>query len=245
MLEALKCPTCGGPVRVAATETITICLYCNGALKIARPEAGDARVEVDASIPEATIATIKDLVLHGKKVEAATLYRETAKCDQAAADAAIASYVTSAVADVIMSGTFNAIGMLLYPMSFVVFGAGIYLHHRTESDPLKVLSFVLIAFGVLNVIVLTKGALRTIRYFSATRGEATILRHALIGKNGDVSSFMMLLQVREPSGATFETEVAFPASKTGTEKVRVGRRFHVKYFPGNPKSVVFAGNIDA
>lgn len=242
MIEALKCPTCGGPVRVRGTETLTICLYCNGALKIARPESGEAKVEVDTTISGETIDHIKDLVVHGKRTEAIDVYREAAKCDQAAAEAAIETYVASAVTTTIFSATLNTFGMFLYLGAIALVVSGILFW---AGDVLPgIVCLVQIALGAINLLVLTKGALKTVRYLGATRGEAVILRHALIGKNGDVSSFLMLLEVTEPSGAKFESEVAFPSSKEGVKRIQVGRRFRVKYFPGDPKSVVFAGKID-
>ncbi|CAN5495817.1 hypothetical protein BH09MYX1_BH09MYX1_18370 [soil metagenome] len=99
---------------------------------------------------------------------------------------------------------------------------------------------------MLNIVVFTKGALKTVRYLGATKGEATIVRQALIGKNSaDVYSFLLLIDVRDPAGSTFRTELAFPASATGAKKITEGRRFKVKFFPGDPQSVVFAGMIDA
>lgn len=243
MIEALECPTCGGPVRVRAAETLTICLYCNGALKIARVESGDAHVEVDSTISGETIDRIKELVIQGKRPEAVTVYRDAAKCDQAAAEAAIETYVASAVTTTIFSATLNTFGMFLYLGAIALVVSGIVFWVRGVLP--GIVCVIQIALGSINLLVLTKGALKTVRYLAATRGEAVILRHALIGKNGDVSSFLMLLEVTGPSGAKFVTEVAFPASKTGAAKIKVGRRFRVKYFPGDPTSVVFAGNIES
>jgi hypothetical protein len=242
MIEALKCPTCGGPVRVRAGESLTICLYCNGALKIARPESGAAAVEVDPTIPGETIDRIKDLIVRGRRADAVALYRDAARCEPAAAEAAIETYVRSAVADTIFAGTLNAGGVVLYVAALAFVAAGVVAFVRDLLPTIACV--VLVGFGAINLLVLTRAALKTLRYLAATRGQATILRHALIGKHGNVSSFLMLIDVREPSGATFQTEIAFPASKTGAEKVRVGRRFHVKYFPRDPKSVVFDGNLD-
>ncbi len=242
MIEALKCPTCGGPVRVRAAETLTICLYCNGALKIARPESGAATVEVDTTIASDAIDRIKELILQGKRPEAVTLYCESAKCDRAAAEAAIETYVASAVATTIFSSTLNGFGIGLYLASIALVGGGIWSAVATNVP--AVVWVVMLILGSINLLVLTKAAVKTIRYLAASRGEAAILRHALIGKNGDVSSFLLLLEVTDPTGAKFESEVAFPTSKTGAAKIRVGRRFRVKYFPGDPTSVVFAGKID-
>jgi hypothetical protein len=242
MLEALKCPTCGGPVRLRGDETLTLCLYCNGALKVSHPAGTTARIEVDPNVDGATIDRIKALILKGKRDEATALYRDAAKCDAATAAGVIDTYVRAAVNATILSSTLNAFGFFLYLGALALVGGGIAGIAR-ELLPL-VAAVVLIALGGVTLIVLTKPMLRSLRYLGATRAEATILRFAPIGQNADVTSFLMLLQVREPSGSTFETEVALPSSKEGAAKMRNGRRFWVKYFPGQPASVTFDAKID-
>ena len=242
MIEALKCPTCGGPVRLRGQETLTLCLYCNGALKITRAAAAAPSVEVDASVPAETVDRIKELILQGDRAGATALYQQTARCDAAAADAAIETYVRAAVNASIFSSTLNAFGVFLYVVGLALIAGGLVVMAR-ELAP-KLVGVLMIALGVVNTLVLTKPALKTLRYIGATRGEATILRRALIGRNGDVSTFLLLLSVRDPSGATFVTEAPFPARQSAADKVQVGRRFHVKYLPNDPKSVTFAGLIE-
>ncbi|MEI8258440.1 MAG: hypothetical protein WCJ30_22415, partial [Deltaproteobacteria bacterium] len=90
----------------------------------------------------------------------------------------------------------------------------------------------------------SKAALRTVRYLSASAGTATILRHAVIGRANGVVSYRLLLEVRDPSGATFRAEKPFPVAEANVSRITEGRQFRVKYFAGDPSSVVFAGKLD-
>ncbi len=243
MIEALKCPTCGGPVRLRGDETLTLCVYCNGALKVNQAAAGaSATVEVDPNVDGATVDRIKKLILEGKRDEATALYREATKCDAATATGVIDTYVRAAVNSTILASTLNGFGVFLYLLALGLVGGGITTFVLDQLPHWA--SVVMILLGALQLLVFTKPMLRTLRYLGATRGEATILRFARIGENVDVTSFLMLITVREPQGATFETEVTLPAGKEAAAKMRNGRRFWVKYFPGQPGSVIFAGKID-
>lgn len=241
-IEALKCPTCGGPVKVRDTDTLSICLYCNGALRFTRPNVGQVEVAVDPTISTEVVEQIKDLVIHGKRSEAVALYQSTAKCDAAAAEAAIDAYVASSVTKTMFSSPLNAFGMFQYVVALALIAGAVCLGVVTSIS--WFFPGILILLGLVHVIVFTKQALQTLRYLAASKGEATIVRYALIGKNrAEVYSYRLLIDVREASGSTFRTELPFPASASGAKKIVDGGRFKVKYFPGDPKSVVHNGTI--
>lgn len=241
-IEALTCPTCGAPVSIRGTDTLTLCIYCNGALRIHRPAAGPTELAADMSLSRDATARIKDLITVGKRAEAVALHQAETHCDRVTSEAAIDAYVTRIVTDSIFSSTLNGVGIAMYLGAFALVVGGIAL--GVSGTAPWFVAVVLAVFGGLHLLALWKVALRTVRYLSASAGTATILRHAVIGRAKGVVSYRLLLEVRDSSGATFRAEKTLPVPEARVSRITEGRQFRVKYFAGDPSSVVATGKVE-
>jgi hypothetical protein len=258
VVESLACPVCGAPLSLRSGATFVICHYCNSSLRVepstgepnqtasSAPTAvpGPTRVTVDTSISPATVAQIRELTLLGKRDEALAVYEGEAHCDRATAEPIIDAWANEAAFDIeLTEGRLTAVGVAISLGPFLLVAIGIALGIVMGSFWLLAGSIGALALlGAAWKLLSVPTALRTLRYFSASVGTATVVRFVVVGKDPENDPlFRLLLDVHEPSGSTFRTERLFVLSQAHAATMKEGARMRVKYFPGDPASVVYDG----
>ncbi len=242
MHEALLCPRCGAPLAVREETTIVLCIYCNTSLRVASAAPGASRTVEARPLGESDVARVKELLALGRREDAVGTYQAAAQCDGAEAEATIAAWSTQLVVGTMSHSMMGAFGIsiLVFALALTFGGvAGV-----TVLDLPTAPAVAAITVGALITLVMMRSAVRTLRYLAASSGTATILRHVFVGKYGSILSYRLLLEVRSASGA-FQTDVLLPVGEASVAKIQPGYRFRVRFFPGDPSSVIFAGRVHA
>ena len=193
-------------------------------------------VTADPSISSAAVTRVKQLLLLGKRDDAIALYAEEAHCERATATATVNEYAVDDMWSVM--GRLNAAGMVI-ATGFVMLLASSIALGITGG-----VSWTTAAWmgGPAAAFIVFEGSrfLRTLHYFFARAGAATVVRFALIGKNaGNDALFRLLLEVREPQGSTFRTEINCVLGDEDAAAMKEGYRVRVRYFRGDPTSVLY------
>ncbi len=236
-VKVTRCPVCGAPVHVSPTDCNVVCLYCETSMRILRDEGGNESASDDGVLGKVEVHRIKELLLTGKREEALAVYVGATGRSAAEAEVAISTYATQVVSATALKGTMSLFGWGLFAVSLLLMAVGVWLFLSKNG-----FAFAPFTFGALLFWLLLKPSLRTIRYLFSTVGEATIKRHAYIGVHNSIHQYVLYLQVAQPDGTFFETEIAFPVRESGRHKIAEGYQMQVKYFPGKPDSVLFHSN---
>ena len=243
--QATPCPTCGAPLRLQGAGALSlVCHYCNTPLRITAERAEGAQtVAADPTLSREAIARIKELLMSGSRGAAVEMYAREAKCEPKAASDAIASWIDTEAFAAVQRARLNALGVMATFVSVAVIVAGLVLGLQGEVPAWA--AWTMGAVGLLLAFMTVPRFPRTVRYLGATKTTATIVRSAFVGPTTyDKRFFHLLLQVREPSGATFEVERAMVFWPRQVGAITVGRVMRVKYFPGDPQSVVYEGDVE-
>lgn len=220
-----------------------VCVYCSVPLLVSRDATGHGTLSRDTDLDESEVETIKGLVAEGRRADAVALYQRSKQGATAQeAGEAIDGYTFNIVRRSTQQATMATRGFVFVGLSTVGVVGGIALAIRFPD--VAMLGIIVSLIFALWLWILLPGFFRTIRYLSAAVGEATILRHAHIGQIAHVHSFLLHMRVAAADGSTFETEIALPVSEQRKHRIHDGRRMLVKYFPGQPDSVVYHGDVD-
>lgn len=243
-LETLNCPKCGAPLHPEAGQTLTLCLYCNSAVRMAAAPAAAgtaASPTVEQELPAEDLEAVKKLMLAGRRAEALAAYRQMTGADEAAAAAVVENLGRQLTAATLYRQLLRPVGFVIVAAlaaGLVLVAAGWLIGWLNAW-----LALGLAALLLWQLVFFFPPLVRTMRYWGASLAEAVTLKLAPIGvfkKSGeDIFAFRVWLEVRPAEGAPFRAEIQLPVRESNLERAREGARLRVKYFPGDPDSVIF------
>jgi uncharacterized Zn finger protein (UPF0148 family) len=245
-IESLNCPNCGAPLNVKQGEDITFCLYCNSSIHISKHEDTGEHSATHTGIPPEIINEVKQLISEGKKAEAVEMYQKAANISRPEAEKLINTLVKGITDRIILERPLNAKGIMFSVLSLLIIISAVYalLSGIANGTVFKVICWVLLFFGSLNIISIIRSIIATIKFFTRKWTKATILKFAMISQKKNLSFFKVFLEVKEPGGETFRGETNIMMKTEDIAKLQEGRTIDVKYLEGNKKNIVASvGNL--
>ncbi len=239
-VEVLKCPNCGAPLNIKLNEQITFCQYCDSSIRISKNEESGVQNAVHTEIPKEVIEEVKKLLSSGDKEKAAELYKDAAKVNKDEALQQIEVFLNSITNKIALRRPLSIKGIVITALFFLIlfFTAYILFSGIASSGFLRVISWVVFAFMLLNILSLSQSIIITIKYASRKWNDAKILKYYLINRKKKFSFFKVLLEVREENGSTFQTETKIMMNTNESSKLQEGKIISVKYFPDEKDNVV-------
>lgn len=230
MPESLSCPSCGAPLAALPGQTLVICAWCSTSVRLAAPGAAPHPLAEATLSPEA-MATLRGLVLEGKRDDAVRLYREGTgvSADDAAqaVDMLIRQYTRRAMTGLPISNR----GIVLLVLLLGIGTGGIWLCSRAGLPGLSVLPGLFLLLELLVTLPMIRTRIRLARGVTAA---ATLERLTQIGtvKTGSgrepLPVMRLLLEVRPPDGASFRHELNLPVSAATRAALQPGTTFAVR-----------------
>jgi uncharacterized Zn finger protein (UPF0148 family) len=241
--EAIACPSCGAPLRFDTAATVAACIYCDMPVRVVRNESGGAALQPDEALDAERVSKIKELLLASRKADAMALYCSAKpNATEAEATRAISDYERTIVYRTISrKSLISRRGMVFNFGSFALTVGAVALAIMRPN--LVVLGVIVAILAGLFFLAGFPILLRSLRYLSAERGEATLLHHAQVGSQGSINIYNLHLRVTPKQGEVFEAELPLPLRAPTFEKIRSKGRFVVKFFPSQPDTVVFNGHV--
>ncbi|MBI3243954.1 MAG: hypothetical protein HYZ49_16855 [Chloroflexi bacterium] len=250
-LESLNCPNCNAPLTASAQQTLTICAYCNSNVRIARSgAAGSAASGQLTAQPasEETMAKVKQLLLDGRRAEAAHFYREQMNVTAPEAEEAVTGLYNVIVFDAIGTQPLSPVGWIFIALSILIGIGGAVLGWRlgaTVSPPLGgVVALVVVAFAAFNLWVFGRGIPPSLLLAFGRPAEATVLKLSRIGERklskraGPVQFVRLWLEVRPDQGTTYRVEMTRAVSAESMAKLQAGVVIAVKCDRDDPARVM-------
>ncbi len=240
-IEALACPGCGAPLHPQAGRTLTVCLYCGATVRVQLLDEAPAQLAVERQLAPADLETVRKQLAAGRSDSAQALYRQLTGADEAEALAAIEDLGRQAALTVIFRQLLNPLGLLLGLAGLA--GLGLALAGWGSGWLPGWLALLVGGAAALHLTFMARPMLTTLRYLPAPIAPAMILKLAPIGTlkqaGADVYTFRALLEVQPETAAAFQAEIPLAVRETSLAKARAGATVRVKYFPGDPESVIF------
>jgi hypothetical protein len=215
-IGVLSCANCGAPL-TKQTADVWPCIHC-GALSRVK----DGAAEVESKVPDEVMASLRQLVISGKRDEAAKLAAQHGL----PADS-VESLFKSIMVATLFGQKLNALG---WTMMFVFFGLtvwGIWLVSRGWRSALLI-----VGFGVLNLLIFRRSMMISFEMMGKPKASATVRRVTPIGVDGVVHIFALEIDV-EPADKSmgFRASLVVPVRQATVAQVVVGLPIQVRYAP--------------
>jgi hypothetical protein len=240
-LQALNCPNCAAPLQVEASQSLTVCLYCNASVRITYPAGHAPQPAADPTIPPDTIEQIKQLLLAGRQPEALLLYREKSGASEAEAAQAIRNLGQQITAHIVTGQQLSYFGLLLVGLALLALLAGLITAVTGALPPVAAIAMIIP--GLFILLIYGRALLASLRYVRAQTAPAAVLRLAPIGqftgRGGTVHTFRLLLEVRPANAPPFQAQMSLPVRAGSLAKLHENTIIEVKYLPQDPNSVIF------
>jgi hypothetical protein len=235
--EALNCPSCGAPLHPPSVDDLVVCVYCSSLIRVSISAGASLERSLDAS----SLDVVKQLVISGKRQEAIDRYRLLAGVDLEQATRMIDQMAVDFSMDTIFSQQLTNGGILLFVAGLLLLLFGLFSLVLGWINP--VLAAILLILAILDLLVYSRGALTTLRYWRAPVASAVTLQFVRIGavNNGRmrVHVYRIVFEVRPTDAAPFRAEAVIPVREENVSRVRQGEVIQVKYLPGVPNSIKF------
>ncbi len=238
--ETLRCPSCGAPAPARPAGELWVCVYCDSVVRLRAGGAGP-QAAVERTLPADQTPAIRQLLLAGRRDEAAAAYRRaTGAGEEETAQAvdALAREVSLATVRAQQLSVYGwaALGLATAAIALVAWAAW-----SGALPPLPALA--LAAFPASLVLLFLPNLRVSLRYLTAPRAPATVERMAYIGlarvRTGPIHTYRVLLRVVPPDAPAFPAELVLPVRDQNRHKLAPGATFDVRYRPGEPNSVIF------
>lgn len=253
-VESLACPKCGAPLHLEAGQALIVCLYCNSMVRavgtppVGTPPVGTpapanapAPLEVERELPEADLEAVKKMLAAGQRAEALAAYQRLTGAEAAEAQATLDQLGRQLTAATLLRQMLSPFGVGIVLASLA--GLGVAVGGAAAGWLDIWLALGLGAFALFQLAVAARATVNTLRYLSAPVAEAVTLKLAPIGvferAGGDIHAFRVWLEVRPAGEAPFRAEIQLPVRESNLARAREGAVLRVKYFPGDPASVIF------
>lgn len=209
------------------------CLYCGALLRLSA-DAETAPI-VEQRIGAELIARAKEAALRGGRDEAIALCVREGGVTEAAAAAAVDDMLKNVMHRTLFSQALNLFGWFLIGVSLaLVVGGGAMIVGIDAGW--RWAGLALIAVGALNLVVLARGVVTSLRFLVAERGTASVRQSVCVGptglSDGSLVYSLAIDVVPDRGGGPFHTRLVLPVRATSTHKVAAGARIGVRYADG-------------
>lgn len=240
-IESLACPGCGAPLHPEAGRTLTVCLYCGATVRVQLPDEAPTQLAVERQLAPADLEAVRQELAAGRPDAARALYRQLTGAEEVEALAAVEDLGRQAALTVVFRQLLNPLGLALSVAGVV--GLVAALAGWGAGWLPNWLALLVGGAAALHLAFMARPALTTLRYLPAPIAPAVIVKLAPIGTlqqaGDDVFTFRALLEVRPETAAAFQAEIPLAVREASLAKARAGATVRVKYFPGDPGSVIF------
>lgn len=238
IVESLSCPNCGAPLHQPKSGSFWVCVYCNSLIHL---QANQPQPSLEASLDAAEMTGVKQLLISGQRAQAIQRFQQLSGLSGEQAEAAIDQMAAEFSMRTIFYQQLTPVGVLLVAISLVGLPASLVAWWSGWLSPwLALPGAALAGFGLF---VYGRAALITLRYLNAPQAPATTLHFTHIGVaqvgQKRLHTFLIALEVKPESGASFQSKVIIPVREENITRVRQGHVIQVKYLPGKPDSVIF------
>lgn len=240
--EALNCPNCGAPLPRQIDSDFWLCVYC---ASVSRVDAGvshpNPAPQVAAHLDPQALDEVKALLTAGERSAAEERYQEIAGVDAAQAQQAVDQMADAFSIAALLRSRLSPFGMFLVVSNMLLLVLVVIAWTVDRMHPLLALG--LGGFALFELSVFGRGALTTARYWGAPRAEAEVQHFTFIGKTRrgkqEFYTCLFVLEVRPKDGPPFQAQTVIPVRAANRARVGKGELLEVRYFPGDPASVVF------
>jgi len=239
-IESLDCPNCGAPLDVKPGQEITVCLYCDSCVRV-HIDGDDTTLRVPRTeVPADIMNRVKELVLAGKRDEAAELYSKEANISKEEAIKAVRVIYERIETRILLDRPLSGAGILYVLILLTLFFMSGYYGLITDIDSsfLNILAWVLFIFSAISLLSVSRTIITTFKYLPGKWTEARILKFAKIGERKNITIFRLLLEVIPKSGERFQAQTNLPVRIKSISLIETGREISVKYLPNNRNSII-------
>lgn len=232
----IDCPGCGAPlggaVRHVRPGALVPCLYCGALLRF--PEAGDLAPTVERRITPELLARAREAALRGGRAEAVELCVREGRVERGSAEAAVDDMIKNVASRTVFSQTLSPLGWALVLGSGALVLGGVAV--LAIPSPARLAGLAFLAFGGLNLAVLARGVVTSLRFLVASRGVARIVRSVCVAptgfSDGSLIYSLAIDVVPDGGGAPFHARLVIPVRPGNVGKVAEGRRLGVRFADG-------------
>ncbi|HEU4327978.1 MAG TPA: hypothetical protein VFS21_32880 [Roseiflexaceae bacterium] len=240
MGETLRCPSCGAPAPARPAGELWVCVYCDSVVRLSAGEAGP-EAAVERTLPADQMPAIRQLLLAGRRSEAADAYRQASGADEQETAQAIESLAREISLATVRGQQLSRYGWAALGLSALGIALVAWAGWTGALSPLAALA--LAVFPVSLVLLFLPNLRVSLRYLTAPRAPATVERTAYIGlvrvRTGPIHTYRILLRVQPPDAPAFPAELVLPVRDQNRHKLAAGATFDVRYRSGEPDSVIF------
>jgi len=219
----------------AAKGDLWPCLYCGAIVRVTGTDGSDALPTVERRVSADVMARVRERILGGGRDEAVALCEREGGVSREVALASVDDLVKSVSARAIASQNLNAVGCLFAVAALALVAGGIAL---VASDlPFGWVGWILAPFGLLNLVVLSRGIATSARFLSAPRATAEVRHVAHVGTqpfHGGVEVYSLAVDVTPERGPTFHGRLVIPVRAKNAARIAVGLRVPVRYRTEDP-----------
>jgi hypothetical protein len=240
ILQSLNCPNCGAPLRQPTTADLWLCVYCNSLIRVLADQS-PVQASLERSLDASALEVVKQLVHSGKRQEAIDRYQMLSGVDLEQATRMIDQMAVDFSMDTIFSQQLTTGGIILVASGLLLLLFGLLSLVLGWLDP--VWAVIVSILAVIDLLIYSRGALTTLRYWRAPIAAAETLHFAHIGAvlNGRmrVHTYKVVFEVRPKDATSFQAEAIIPVREENISRLRQGEVIQVKYLPGVPNSIIF------
>jgi len=243
-IETLNCPNCAAPLHPQPGQPLTICLYCNSTIRL-NLSAAQSTAAVETSIQPEVMEQVRQLMMSGRRAEAAQMYQQKTGTSAQDAQAAVNDLGKQITFSTIQRQQLTPYGIVFVLVSALLLGVSAIGWVTGRLHPL--IAVALTGFALLQFAVFGRSLLTTLKFLGARTAPATTLKLAPIGvtklRDTTVHSFKVLLEVRPETGQPFRAEILLPVRSENLSRAQPGAVIRVKYLPNDPGSVIFDSRL--
>lgn len=239
-LESIKCPNCAAPLRQKPGEEPWLCLFCDSLIRV----DGEADTRVASLLRRLNsndMEEIKQMLISGHIQAAAQALEGASGIEREQAAAIIASTRATIPARTIFQQELTRGGMVMVVICLLLVPASLIALGLRLLSPWLALAY--LGIGVYGLYKYGRGALNTLHYRTARVAMAKTVKVAKLGtvQSGRVRvlGFLFALEVTPEDEPTFKAHTVVPVLEENVERAKEGAIIQVKYFPGEPESVIF------
>ena len=241
-IEALLCPNCGAPLPGAAQAGVVLCVYCNTAIRL-QPNGPTQAMQpvVERSLDAGQMDQLKQLILDGRRDEAAAVYAQLLESSPDEAARSIEALEDGLSRNVILHQQLTPLGWLIFSGALLLLAACLWLG---ASGRLNLWIAGLLAVLALTNLAVTFRSLRvSLEFFGAPTAPARVLNMVPVGEvqfgSQLVHILKVLLEVQPLDRPVYKAEMLLPVRDANLERAAVGTTLKVKYRRDRPLRLVY------
>jgi hypothetical protein len=237
--QSLNCPNCGAPLPAHVGQALAVCLYCNSAVRL-QPEQPTAQVA--ATVDQAEMAEVKQLLLDGKPEQALERYQQASGLALDESRLAFDELSRRLSLGVVRGQQLTRAG-ILWVIAYALSAALSLGLWAARLIPLW-LGLLMMGYSAMMLLFYFPALRATLAFRQGKSAQARVVKLAPVGvtKFGRtrVHIFKLLVEVTpQDDGAAYPAEMLLPVREQNLPRAKPDTILRVKYLPHDPQTIIY------